>query len=144
MVLTNFFSLKFVDTLANDGEPAESNSNDSTSRTSVMTDKLKILLTGRGNPITTETIHTVDWTVLLLPAYEIVNALPCVLEVEINQPSTPTKVFDQNARGRYDGARDLFFLPDQFYVRDSSGEPSSSKLIDEDNGDWEPFITGLF
>lgn len=86
-------------------------------------------------------IPTADWSLVFLPAYEIVNALPCSIAIHVDQPPRPTKL-RRDASRKQDGARDLFFLPDQFYVRDSNGDPIIAAPDEADDGDWVPFHTG--
>jgi hypothetical protein len=61
-------------------------------------------------------IPVVDWTMLMLPAYSIVCALPAEIEVEVEQPPLPSVIRKREIRV-FDGARDLFFLPNEFYMR---------------------------
>ena len=79
------------------------------------------------------------WDVIVHPMLRFTNCLPCDIILQIIQPPHPA--LQQNIRKpgiSADGARDLFYLPTEFYAKSSQTMSELNSKVEEFEG-WKPF-----
>jgi hypothetical protein len=70
---------------------------------------------------------------------KLVNALPCDLHCQFMQPPKSAIGNQDKKKGStIDGARDLFYLPTEFYTKSSGGNYDINPKVSEEDG-WKPF-----
>ena len=79
----------------------------------------------------------IKWNLIALPSMSFINALPCALELAVQQPPHPS-TYQRIRPPVVDGAMELFFLPEDFAVKTERTDRSSSKVDRE----WTPFQSG--
>ena len=83
---------------------------------------------------------------LILPALTFCNLLPCAIEIEWFQATSPITTVDIQSEKLYaaDGAQELFFLPDTFYTQQESDCPltvDAQRPSLRDNLNLESFLS---
>lgn len=80
----------------------------------------------------------VQWCVSVAPCVTFTNALPCSLELQFTQsPETNIGVSNSVASTAANAARELFFLPNEFYAHRTKNTIFESE--DSSSPEWTPF-----